>query len=172
MKAWDTEISGLEYQGSWGWLLLFFFHKVSRATWPSSKLRSGGTAGRSLDKWGTLCASRAPVSFSTGWGPPSASHHPSLSCCLSLLICPSFGLSPYLSRDGPTIVAGDRRRASGQLACAAVAASRAGLGPWSGPSADSSGASAWIEGAQGLGSSEDPSLYSLLGKHQMSWVLG
>lgn len=62
-------------------------------------------------------------------------------------------------------MAGDRRRASGQLACAAVAASKAGLGPWSGPSADSSGASAWIEGAQGLGSSEDPSLYSLLGKH-------
>lgn len=66
----------------------FFFHKVSRATWPSSKLRSRGTAGRSLDKWGTLCASRAPVSFSTGWGA-------SLSLSPSQLVL--FSQSSYLS---------------------------------------------------------------------------
>lgn len=66
-----------------------------------------------------------------------------------------------LSGDGPTMVVRGRGRGGEQQESAAAATSRAGLGPWSGPSADSSGAAAWIDGIQGLSSPRVPSLYSM-----------
>lgn len=66
-----------------------------------------------------------------------------------------------LSGDGPAMVVRGRGRGGEQQESAAAATSRAGLGPWSGPSADSSGAAAWIDGIQGLSSPRVPSLYCM-----------
>lgn len=69
----------------------------------------GGTAGLSPDRWGTPVPLEHRRPFPVAVGPPSASHLPSLSCFLSLLICPSVCL---LSEWGWTYNSGTIQRKS------------------------------------------------------------
>ena len=148
----------------------FFLLKVSGAAWLRCKLRRGGRAGLSLSPSAGGEPSESPeypCPFPLEAGLPSASHLPRLSCFpLSAYVPISLSFS-YMSGDGPTTVGRYRRRADGEQGSAASAASMAGLGP----SADSSGAAVWIDGAQHLASPGDPSLHPLPGKPQTTWIL-
>ena len=106
------------------------------------------------------------MSFPTGGG-ASLSLPPTQAVLFSSVCLSAHQFVSYMSGDGPTTVGRYRRRADGEQGSAASAALMAGLGP----SADSSGAAVWIDGAQHLASPGDPSLHPLPGKPQTTWVL-
>lgn len=122
---------------------------------------------------GTLWASRVPVLFAACCG-ASLSLSPSQPVLFSQSAYPSTSLSvSCLSEDGPTTVAWGTGRGGEQQGSAASVTLKPGPGPRSGSSADSSGAAARIDGAQGLGFPRDPSSQPCPGKHRFQgWGWG
>ena len=167
LRACDTELLGPEAQGFLGWLLLFPSRSEVLLGWAPGSGDEESWAF-SLSRWRALWVSRVPVSLPTGSGaslclPPTQAVLFPQSAHLPISLSVS-----YLSGYGPATVGWYRRQADTEQGSAASAAWTAGLGP----SADSSGAAVWVDGAQGLASPGDPSIHPLPGKHQMTWGLG